>query len=68
MYIALGQYLLYRTMLRREMDYDEPLFLAIPSTIYETIFSPFIQLTCHENGIKLLVVDLEAERILQWIE
>ena len=67
LYIAFGQYMLYRTLLSRQ-DIGVPVYLAVPQAAYEIVFNPVIQQMCRENHIMMIVVDLETETVLQWIE
>jgi hypothetical protein len=67
LYIAFGQYLIYRTLLARQAI-SIPFYLAVPQTAYETIFSALVHETIRENRIKLIIVDLETETVQQWIE
>lgn len=65
---ALGQYDLYVDIITlAKLDYD--LYLAISSVIYETFF---LRKGTHEivqrRHLKLLVVDVEREEVVQWIE
>jgi hypothetical protein len=66
-YRAMGQYVFYRNMLAIA-HISSPLYLAIPYTIYQTLFGrPAIQATLKELGLKLIVVNLQTEIIEQWI-
>lgn len=63
---ALGQYELYRGLLELT-EPDRELFLAVSDTIYESLFQrEAIQVIVRRNRIKLVVVDLENEEIIQW--
>jgi hypothetical protein len=66
-YTAIGQYVLYRTFLRLA-KIPHPLYLAVPSTIYETRFDAVLLEVIREYQIKLLVFDPTGERNLQWKE
>jgi hypothetical protein len=63
---ALGQYLLYRYT----MDYvglEVPLFLAIPITAYQGIWSePLGKLTRRRGRVKLIVFDPDKQEIIRW--
>jgi hypothetical protein len=67
-YRAVGQYWMYRSGIRlKQIDY--PVYLAVPSHIYATFFQrAVIQNIIHESGIKILVVNLEKEEIMQWLD
>ena len=65
---ALGQYDLYREIITLAgLDYE--LYLAVSSLIYEAFF---LRKGTHEvvqrRQLKLLVVDVEREEVIQWIE
>jgi len=65
---ALGQYDLYHEIIElAELNYE--LYLAISATIYETFF---LRKGTHEiiqrRQLKLLVVDVDREEIVQWIK
>lgn len=64
---ALGQYILYRTLLEIK-EADLPLYLAVPEAAYESILSePFAQETIRRNGVKMILFSPEREEITQWI-
>lgn len=65
-HMALGQFINYRAALRVE-DCDRVLYLAIPDLTYNSFFQlDFPQLMVKENEVKLIVYDVESERIVQW--
>ncbi len=65
---ALGQFINYRAALRRE-DPERILYLAIPNLVYHTFFQrEFPASMLQENSVKLIVYDIELERILLWKE
>lgn len=65
---ALGQTLNYRSALRKKMP-DRILYLAVPLTVYRSLFSvQFIQEVVFEHQIKLLVFDSIQEEIVLWKE
>lgn len=66
-YLALGQYIMYRAMLR-ELKEVVDLYLAVPEAIYEAMSDSVLRRAILENEIKLIVVDLERELIKRWIE
>ncbi len=66
-YIAIGQYLIYRTLLRQKR-LAMPIYLAVPEKIYNISFDETVHLTLNESKIKLLVVNVDTETIVQWIE
>jgi XisH protein len=65
--LALGQDIFYRNMLNlTEPEYQ--IYLAIPDSIYENFFKrESIQDVAKINQLLLIVVDMEREEILQWI-
>lgn len=67
LYTGMGQYLIYYAIVEERGD-NIPLYLAIPEPIYQTVFDDLVLRTLHKHGIKLLIVDLEKERIVQWNE
>jgi XisH protein len=63
---ALGQFVLYRGLLRRS-DPDRQLLLAIPKAIHESLLiSELGRLACEEVSLTMLVFDPSSEVILQW--
>ncbi|MGB3203973.1 MAG: XisH family protein [Crinalium sp.] len=66
--MALGQYTLYRNfILLSNPDYQ--IYLAIKESTYENFFKrESISLIIRLNQLKLIIVDMENEEILQWIE
>ncbi len=66
-YVAIGQYLTYRTFLRLS-QIAAPLYLALPSTIYQNRFDDVMRETLEEYRIKLLLFDVMGVRSFQWIE
>ena len=64
---ALGQYLLYRTLLSR-LGSERELFLAVSILAYEGIFSePLGQLMVETYKLRLRVFDDVDQKVLQWI-
>ncbi|MEG4172340.1 MULTISPECIES: XisH family protein [unclassified Microcoleus] len=64
---ALGQYIVYRNLIQlTEPEYK--LYLAIDDVVYQNFFKRnSIQLISKENKLLLMVVEMEKEEILQWI-
>ncbi len=64
---ALGQYMVYRNLIQlTEPEYK--LYLAIDDIVYKNFFQrKSIQLITKENKLLLMVVEMEKEEILQWI-
>lgn len=64
---ALGQYIIYRTLLS-VTNPTYKLYLAISQEIYENFFSQVaIQFIIQHNQVALLVVNIDAEEVIQWI-
>jgi hypothetical protein len=64
---ALGQFINYRGALRIR-DPDRTLYLAVPDRSYESFFQEiFPQMMVAENNLRLLIYNVEAEAITQWI-
>ncbi len=66
LYTAVGQYLVYRSLLRAQ-NINHSLYLAIPLPIYQGVFKEIGIFVMQETGIKLIVVDIENEVIVQWL-
>ena len=66
-YTAIGQYILYRAMLK-ELELDIPLYLSIPEAIYNDVFDTIVQRAVAESQIKLVIVNLDKERVVRWSE
>ena len=67
LYIAFGQYIIYRALLAQE-EIRLPLYLAIPQEVYEDVFDATVQRAISDNQVKLVIVNLETETIIQWRE
>jgi hypothetical protein len=64
---AIGQYSLYRLLLR-QIDEARELYLAVTSTTFEEIFSePIGELVIRELSIKLIIVDVKTIEVVRWI-
>jgi hypothetical protein len=65
--LALGQYLLYRAVLRRR-EPDRTLYLAVSDTAFEELLdSDLGRLVREEYGVLALVFDPHTEVVLRWI-
>jgi len=65
---ALGQYLLYRSLLQRS-EPNRIIYLAVSEATYEGIFSdPIGQVALKDYGLHLLLFNPDEEANLQWIE
>jgi hypothetical protein len=64
---AVGAYLVYDCVMQ-EVDPARVLYLAIKQPVFEDFFQePIAQLVVDRLALKLLVVDCDRERIVQWI-
>jgi XisH protein len=64
---ALGQYVMYRDFLElNQLDYD--LYLAVSDISYHDLFrQQAAQVIVQRHQVKLLVVNVEQEEVVQWI-
>lgn len=63
-YQAVGQYILYRQVVKNELIY-----LALPKVAYDDFFKQNdIQTILHDNKINVIVVNLADEVVSQWIK
>jgi hypothetical protein len=67
LYIAVGQYIIYRAILI-EMRIPTPVYLAVPEDVYLTVFDSAVQRAFRDSRIKMVIVNLDEEVIKQWIE
>jgi hypothetical protein len=68
LYRAIGQYLIYRNVLQVK-SISATLYLAIPNHVYLRLFlGEVVTATVDEAKIKLLVVDIDREEIVQWLD
>ncbi|MBS1253023.1 MAG: hypothetical protein MAG451_02068 [Anaerolineales bacterium] len=66
--IALGQYMLYLGLLELT-EPDRKLYLAVSHTVYGHLFQqPTFQVILQRYQISLLVVDVAAQEVEQWID
>lgn len=64
---ALSQYDIYRYLLEATVP-DRKLYVAVSAVAYNTFFKQdVIQLILNRHQLPLIVVDIEAEEITQWI-
>jgi hypothetical protein len=64
---ALGQYIIYRTLLKVILP-KVKIYLGVSRSIYQSFFlQKAISFIMGENDLKLIVVDLNKEEIIQWI-
>ncbi|GCL35477.1 MULTISPECIES: XisH family protein [Sphaerospermopsis] len=63
---ALGQYIIYRTLLKVILP-EAKIYLGVSRGIYKSFFlQKAISFIIEENGLRLIVVDLNKEEIIQW--
>lgn len=67
-YQAVGQYQMYRLALKR-LSLDIPIVLSIPQPIYETFVQveADAQAVLKDATIKVVVIDLESEEVVTWL-
>ncbi|BAY11505.1 XisH family protein [Calothrix sp. NIES-2098] len=64
---ALGQYLIYKALLTIDHP-EQKLYLAIGQKIYEDFFQQVaIKFIVDKYQVLLLIIDLQQEEIIQWI-
>jgi XisH protein len=51
-----------------EIGRSVPLYLAIPDDVYDDFFGVAIGRAIRDNHIKLLIVNVAMEKIVQWVE
>jgi hypothetical protein len=67
-YRAIGQYEVYRSSLKIT-NQRLPLYLAIPDEAYERIKQhPEMMLTLRNNQVRCVIINLEREVIVEWIQ
>jgi len=64
---AIGQYIVYRGVIQRA-NLPATLYLAVPASTFDTYFNDLMLHVMTQNMVKLMKVDMEQERIVQWIE
>jgi hypothetical protein len=68
LYRAVGQYLLYRSVLQLKAPHL-PLYLAVPSRVYERLFrKTIVQNLVTASEIRLIIIDIDREEIVQWVD
>jgi hypothetical protein len=66
-YQAVGQYQFYRTIID-ESDAPAPVYLSVPHDVYATFFQKqAVKLLIQAAQIKLIVVNLKIEEIVEWV-
>ncbi|MBI4673133.1 MAG: XisH family protein [Chloroflexi bacterium] len=65
--LALGQYMLYSTALEK-LAPERKLFLAVTDQVFKTLFQrELIESAIQRFRLALVIVALEAEEVVQWI-
>lgn len=65
---ALGQYQIYRLLLK-QVEPERKIYLAVSDIIYKRLFSKSaVELVVEDAKMLLIIVDLEAEVITEWIK
>jgi hypothetical protein len=67
LYRAVGQYIFYRMALRlKKLDFT--IYIALPDDVYrELIANKVIASVFEEMGMKLVVINLKREEVVEWI-
>ncbi|MBI5667233.1 MAG: hypothetical protein HZC41_04425 [Chloroflexi bacterium] len=66
LYTAIGQYLIYRSLLRQKGLMEE-LYLAVPFHAFSGVFQQLAMEVVNEIRVKMIVVDLDGEVIAEWL-
>jgi hypothetical protein len=66
LYSSIGQYLVYRNLMHAS-GMPFPLYLAIPVHAYQGVFQLAGMSTVRETKINLIVFDMVAEEIVEWV-
>ena len=65
---ALGQYILYRDLIKLAQDEYQEIYLAIKDEIHETFFQrKSIKAVVQLNKLALVIINTEKEEVVQWI-
>jgi hypothetical protein len=65
LYTSIGQYLVYWAWLvQKHVDAD--LYLAVPIHAYERVYNNLASAVLDELQIKMIVIDLEGEVVVEW--
>lgn len=65
---ALGQYLLYRSLIER-IDAGRDLLLAVPSRVdIDVLSTPVGRVAQEDYGVRVLVFDEQERKIVRWIK
>jgi hypothetical protein len=67
LYTAIGQYIIYRAIMV-QLGMNIPLYLAVPDEVFANTFDSSVRWAISDSRIKLIIVDIKAESVRQWIE
>lgn len=67
LYNAFGQYMLYRAVLA-ELGNLTPLYLAVPFDTFTSQSDASVMRLIHDNQVKMIIIELDKEEIVRWIE
>ena len=66
-YTAIGQYLVYRVMIGKlELGYS--IYLAVPESSFDKVFDSIVMQIVDETHIRVVIVNLDTETVVRWIE
>lgn len=66
--LALGQFLIYRTILRK-IDPDRKLYLAVSDSTFEELSArAIVRTVLQEFTISVVVIDVSSEEVVKWID
>ena len=64
---AVGQFVVYRAFLR-QVEPERVLFLAVSQDVYTQVFVPPTgELIRSEVGLRMVVIDVSAKEVVQWL-
>jgi XisH protein len=52
----------------KELEIEMPLYLSVPEIIFNDVFDVIVQRAISESQIKLIIVNLDEERVVRWSE
>ena len=63
---ALGQYLIYRSIMRRRQP-DREVLLAVPKNVAKVFDEPLGRLLMEDYDLRVLVFNPKQRKIIQWL-
>jgi hypothetical protein len=66
LYVAFGQYLVYRSIARQK-TLNAEVYLAVPTFAFDDVISRLGLPAVRDNQIRIVVIDIEHEVIRQWL-